>query len=416
MNLHEQKTAKLRALTPIFIGNGESIKPFSYLLDGNTVHVIDEDKFFAQLSSKEQELYQTWTESIIYPLDHLNDEINKASEDFDKRRQLIRKRREIEAKFSLWNFIANILKTRPLPFVNKCEAYAAKCNVPPEQDGFRLCMKDIAQRLYVPGTEIKGALRTAMLYALVSDSKNYPWLRDKISEISSLFKSKTPKWKTIRNFERIASNIEARMLRGEKEGLIKDDAKFDFLRMIYVSDSTSLDPNSLRIELTQMIGTRRYTKTWVETISSNSEVSVRIGIGNPAKILKELGLERFHEWISFPKLLEACYIRSKDILEEEARFFVNELRLKALISQLQRENKPDAPVLRIGQGQGFLGVTINLSVKKRDQNLYDEVIRKGVTLQRRWRTEANNFPKTRRVITNQGGAPTSLLGWGKIML
>lgn len=415
MNLQEQKTAKLRALTPIFIGNGESIKPFSYLLDGNIVHVIDEDKFFAQLSLKEQELYQKWIESIIYPLDQLNDEINKAREDFDKRRQLIRRRREIEAKFSLWNFLANVLKTRPLPFVSKCEAYAVKCNVSPEQDGFRLCMKDMAQKPYMPGTEIKGALRTAILYALVSDSKNYPWLREKIKEISSLFKSETQKWKTIRNFEKIAGNVEAKMLRGKKKDAIRDDAKFDFLRMIHVSDSTSLNPNSLCIELTQMFGTRRYTKTWVETISPGSEVSVLISFGNPDHILKELGLERLHEWISLPKLLEACYVRSKDILEEEARYFSNELRLKTLISKLQRENKPDAPLLRIGQGQGFLGITVGLSIMKRDQKLFDEAIREGVTLQRRWRTQADNFPKTRRVITDQSGAAINLLGWFKII-
>lgn len=415
MNIREERIIKLKALTPIFIGSGESIKPFSYLLDGNTAYVIDEEKFFSQLLFEEQQRYQQWVESIIYPLSQLDDQINQAKDDFDRRRQLQRQRREIESGLSLWHFLANVLRTRPLPFVKQCVAYAVRCTVPPERDGFRLCMKDMAHNPYIPGTEIKGALRTASLYTLVSDAKNYPWLRDRLLQIHSLLRKEVPYRDKIRKLEKVGDELEAKLLRGIKQDEIRDDAKFDFLRMCHVSDSTSLPSTALRVEMTQMLGTKRYTKTWIETLTPGSEFSSRISLGDPAIILKELGLERLDAWLSFPKLLETCYIRSKEILEEETKYFCNEPLLKTLIAQLQRENQLDSPLLRLGQGQGFLGTTIDLLVKRRDAELYDKAIREGVSLQRRWRTQKDNFPKTRRVIFEKGGTAVNTLGWVKII-
>ncbi len=409
MKFGEPKTIRLKATTPVFIGNGETLKPLSYLLDGNVVHVLDEGRFFAQLSPQEQERYLNWIDPLLDRLARLEEEIAQARDDFERRRQLQRQRREIEGGLSVQHFLANVLRTRPLAFVSRCEAYTVRCNTPPDRDGFRLQFKDIASRPYIPGTEIKGALRTALLYALAADPKNYPWLRDRLERLRTDLRSGLSVWEKVRRLEKIAGELEARLLRG-----VEDDAKFDFLRFLEVSDSTSCGPDALRIELTQMLGTGRYTRTWVETIAPGSEVTAQIALGDSRLILRELGLERLQEWLSFSKLLEACYIRSSDILDEEMRFFAGEPQLAALVARLQRQNDPKAPLLRLGQGQGFLGVTVNLPVKQRDEQLYDEAIREGVSLQRRWRTTRGKFPKTRRVVTDHRGIPQNLLGWVKV--
>jgi CRISPR-associated protein Csm5 len=416
MKFGEPKTIRLKAVTPLFIGNGETLKPLSYLLDGNVVHVLDEGKFFAQLSPQEQERYLNWVDPLLDRLARLEEEIAQARDDFERRRQLQRQRREIEGELSVQHFLANVLRTRPLAFVSRCEAYAIRCNTPPERDGFRLQLKDVANRPYIPGTGIKGALRTALLYALVAEPRHYPWLRDRLGRFRSDLRSGLHVREKVRRLEKIAGDLEAKLLRGEVAGETKDDAKFDFLRFMEVSDSTPLLPDALRIELTQMLGTGRYTRTWVETIAPGSEVTAQIALGDPMLILRELGLERLREWLSLSKLLEACYIHSHDILDEEAKYFAGEPRLAALVTQLQRENEPNAPLLRLGQGQGFLGVTVDLAVKRRDEQLYDEAIREGVSLQRRWRTTKDRFPKTRRVVTDRDGTPLSLLGWAKAVL
>ena len=414
MKIAELHKLRLVAKTPIFVWSGEALKPLSYLVEGDTVHVLDEEKFFVQLSSQEQQRYLTWIDPLLDRLARLDEQIAQVKDDFERRRQLQRQRRELESELSLRHFLANILKTRPMAFVSQCEAYAVRCHVPPERDGFRLHLKDIAYRPYLPGTEIKGTFRTAVLYALVSNPNNYPWLRSQLTEFRSFFRSGASPREKIRRLGKLASALEAKFLRGEQGGDVKDEAHFDFFRMFQVSDSTPLSPANLRIELTQMLGTRRYTKTWIESIAPGSEVFVQVGLGDRALILRELGLKRLQEWLSLPKLLEACFIRSRDILDQEAKQFADQPRLKALVVELQRENKPDAPLLRLGQGQGFLGVTINLPIQQRDARLYDEAIREGVSFQRRWRTQPGNFPKTRRVITDHGGIPINLLGWVKI--
>jgi len=241
----------------------------------------------------------------------------------------------------------------------------------------------------------------------VSDPTNYPWLRTQLDQFRSLLQRSTSRWEKTKQFEKITGDLEAMHLRGEVEGQTKDDAKFDFFRLVQVSDSTTLPPSALQIQLTQSLGTTRYTRTWIETIAPGSEISVQTSLGDSTLLVKELGLERLRGWLTLPKLLEACFRRSKDILEEEARHLADQPRLQALLIDLRRMNTPDAPLLRLGQGQGFLGVTVMLSVRQRDERLYDQAVREGVSLQRRWRTQTGFFPKTRRIITDRTGAPVS---------
>jgi len=416
MKLHEPETIKLKIVTPVFVGSGDSVKPLSYVLDGNKIHVLKENKFFISLSPQERDRYLTWIEPLIERLGQLDEQIDRARGNFERRRQLQRERREVESELSLRYFLSNQLRVNPVRFIQErgSEAYYVQCNTPPERDGFHFHLKNTAFRPYLPGTELKGALRTALLYALVSDQENYAYFWDRLDEFRRFFTSGASPRQRIWQLTKIADSLEAQLLRGKPRGETKNDAKFDFFRFLNVSDSNFLSPNNLRVELTQMQGTNRYTKTWVETLAAGCEVSVQLVIGDPTFILQELGLERLRKWLSLPKLLEACYRRAQEALAEEAAYFANEPKLRALIASLEEQNSPQAPLLRLGQGQGFLSITVDLPVKQRDPRLFDEAIREGVSFQRGFRTQRGNFPKTRRVITNREGTPLSLLGWIKI--
>jgi CRISPR type III-A-associated RAMP protein Csm5 len=418
MRLDELHTIRLKTVTPVFVGNGENIKPLSYVLEGDTAHIINESKFFASLSTKERDCYIAWIEPLLDQLTQLDEQIALARDHLERRRKLQRERRAVESKLALSRFLSDQLRVNPVRFIQErgAEAYRVRCNIPPERDGFRLHLKDPASRPYLPGTEIKGAFRTALLYALVSDPANYSYFRHRLEEFRRFFRSGAPPREKLRRLTKIAEAVEAELLRGKPKGEAKNDAKFDFLRFLHVSDSSFLSPDNLRVELTQMLGTNRYTKTWVESLAAGYEVITQLAIGDPMLILQELGLERLRGWLSLPKLLEACYRRSYDILAEEAIYFADEPKLHALVTLLQNQNTIEAPLLRLGQGQGFLSITVNLPVKRRDPELFDEAIREGVSFQRRFRTQRCNFPKTRRVIVDAYGSPVSTLGWVKILL
>lgn len=417
MKFGKPQTIKLKTVTPVFVASGDDVKPLSYVLEGNTVYVVNESKFFASLSPQERDHYLTWIEPLLDRLARLDEQIARARNDFEQRRQLQRKRRKTESDLSLHHFLSSQLQMNPVHFIQKrgAEAYRVRCNTRPERDGFRLHLKDPAFRPYLPGTEIKGAMRTALLHTIISDRENYAYFRNRLEEFRHFFHGGASPREKLRRLTKIANNLEGQMLRGKPKGKTKNDAKFDFLRFLHVSDSSFLSPNSLRVELTQMLGTHRYTKTWVEALAAGCEVSTQLALGDPTLILQELGLERLHNWLSLPRLLEACYYRSCDILAEEENYFAGEPTLRDLITHLQEQNNPQAPLLRLGQGQGFLSITVDLPVKQRDLQLFDEAIREGVSFQRRFRTRRGNFPKTRRIITDREGTPLSLLGWVKVI-
>lgn len=415
MKFNEPKTIKLKAITPVFIGNGETLRPISYVLDGNTVHVLDENRFFAQFSAEQLDAYQKWINPLLDKIANLDEQVIQAGSDFETRRLLLRQRRDIESQLSVSYFLLNVLHIRAREFASRCAAYQVRCSVAPERDGFKVHLKDIAHRPYISGSEIKGALRSSLLYAILSEQNNYQKLQKSLQRFRSELQSGLPLREKMKRLRKISDDLEAEFLRGFVRGQQKNDAKYDFLRFINVADSTSLPTSALCIELTQNMGTGRYTRTWVETIVADSTVSTRMALADPALILSELGLKKLMQWLSLPKILEACFIRSRDILAEEAEYFAHEPEIRELISDLQDQNQPQSPLLRLGQGQGFLGVTLDLLVKNRDADLYDSTIREGVSLQRRWRTQKGKFPKTRRALIDKNNAPLNLLGWIKFI-
>jgi CRISPR-associated protein Csm5 len=416
MKLKEIHTLRLETVTPVFVGSGEVLKPLSYVRDGDLLYVVREDRLFSSLSEEEHERYLNWIEPLLRRLADLDEHISQVRRDVQRRRSLQRQRREIESGLSLQRFLTEQLRVNPLRFLEEkgCIAYGVRCRTQPGRDGFRLHLKDPSFRPYLPGTEIKGALRTSLLFTLVLEPENYAGFQAQLEKFRRFSQGgASPKEKRSR-LARLAPQLEAELLRGHLRGKPKNDAKFDFLRLIHVSDSAPLAPDDLCVELTQMWGTRRYTKTWVETIATGKETHFQLSLGDAEILAKALGLERLRDWLALPSLLEAVYQRSQEILAEEEAHFAGEPAIKTHIQTLQEQNTPEAPLLRLGQGQGFLSITVGLPVKQRDPRLFDEAIREGVSFARRFRTQPRHFPKTRRVITDRNGHPRTLLGWVKL--
>ncbi|MDI6917820.1 MAG: hypothetical protein QMC80_08515, partial [Thermoplasmatales archaeon] len=78
------------------------------------------------------------------------------------------------------------------------------------------------------------------------------------------------------------------------------------------------------------------------------------------------------------------------------------------MQNIKEKNKETSPVLRLGQGQGFLSTTINLVVKNKDPELYDMIWHNT-----RGRSYHDVFPKTRRFVM-ENNKPCYTLGWLKL--
>ena len=377
-------------------------------MDMKFVYILNMEAFFKELERiGKQKDYLSWLEPILYKLSDINDKISKARNNPELKRDLNRQRIDLESQLSLEQFIKKKIGNDPVEFVENCVLYKVPFSLSPQRDGFKTFIKDGNGRVYIPGTEIKGAIRTSLLYRMLQDNSNYGILKSEVEKFRTIFKSGvTPKEK-IRALKNISRELEGKLLRGNE-----NKAHFDFLKLILVSDTIYITPDKLRLETTKMIGTERYTKTWVETIIPNIELEFELSI-NKKTDLRRLGIEKLKDWLHEEKLLETCYYRSQEILEIESQYFLKSSILP-MINRLKEQNKKDSPLIRMGAGQGFLGITIDLIMKKKEDQAY-EVIREGVSFQRRWRTQRGNFPKTRRVVIDKNGKENALMGWAKII-
>jgi len=417
MRLNEPKVITVESITPIFIGSGETAKPISFVREKDRLHLLNFDNLLRCLSKEKQQAYVDWIDSLADKLSALREKITAARDNLDLKLKLNKERRILEREFSIETFIRTYLDSNALRFVQSQNliSYSIPFTVFPGTNGFKLCLKNSQGQPYVPGTEIKGALRTSLLSALLLEEVHYNTLKRKIEDFGKVFRSGTSPKNKMGELRRISSSFEGEILRGKKK-----DAKFDLFKFVQVSDSTAASVDNLRIEATQSLGSERYTKTFIEAISKGKKFNLQISTPESLRdsdrwVLKELGLDKEYlvKALDVEMLLETSYVRSKTILEEEEKYSYP-APIQHQIKELKRLNQRNSPLLRVGAGQGFLSTTLNIHVKTRNPELFDGAIREEVSSQRRWRTQRGNFPKTRRVVIDARGNAVSLLGWAKL--
>lgn len=354
-------------ITPVHIGTGTQFTGFDGLYDAGRWWLIDLDKILERVADANQLAS------------------NMGTKDFT------------------W---ANWLRRNSIA-PQDVAAYGVSCPKDPNPVPIREFIKSVYRRPYFPGSTVKGALRTAVVLAALSQEENYLRLEKQLQNIRELFRSGEPPWNKAATLGRVAEGTEGFAVRGRK-----NDAKYDLLKMVMASDSNSIDTDSLQLIETASVGTERFTKMWAEAVTAGKNLTVSFSIAEvEIAFLKELGLERFFEWLHPDRLLEACFKRSKLLLDSEAEYFSRQPLILGRISQLRELNQKETPLIRLGWGQGFLSTTVTDVVRKSDEKLFDEAIRESVSFVRRWHTVPHRFPKTRRVILDSVGNAADVLGW-----
>ena len=368
----------LEVKSPLFIGDGDTLTPLSYIREGNKLHIINMERFLLSLSEEERQDYIQWIEPIL--------------------------ERKLASRPSLADFIRERLGKEPTLFIRKLDSisYSLSWEQPPAVDNIHTFIKGADASPFIPGTELKGALRTSLIYTLLKEDyyKNLqPRLKSFGQHLRCGEKSK--------EFGKLGKEVES-ILRGKK----KDDPKFDLLKFMQLGDAP-LPRESLHLYNLESIGTRRFTRMVAEGIREGTKTQVRLVLVQDELSLKNLGLEKLSANLSRDRIINSLYLRSKEILSDAAQYFKDHPRMQTHIRELEKANEPSSPLLRLGRGQGFLSTTVNLVVKQRDEELY-EYVREGFSLMRRQRTTPGKFPKTRRVVSDGEGNPLALPGWVKV--
>ncbi len=375
---------RLEVLTPVHIGDGEEIIPWEYAPRGSKVD--------------------------IYPVEYLTQALARKVFGQRLRNVLLDLRnsvREEGFKSNLGQFLErNGLGIEPLYSLEKTKGVELFGNG--EYRPIKSFLKT-SGRVYIPGSEVKGALRTIFVYGVVvrelkrGNRKLFNFIRaivrDAVKEVRGAEKKKIKKiW------DKHSSRIEALVLREGSPD--RRDAKYDLFKAVMVSDSEVKKPSeALFVDSIRMIGTKRHIYEVAEYINPGVSFEVRIDIDEDTKkALKRTMENQYIDLLNSEFLRESAVSFYRHLVSIDEKFFEKHSREIERDPHLEAKRAINSGdfILRIGKHQGFLSITL-MSIIYADRELYREMYKLAVPNPR---DEVN---KT-RTLTSEGYS----IGWCKL--
>ena len=379
---------KLETITPVHIGSGEMLNHIDGYYDKGRWARIDLDKVLA----------------------HPNTDINALTS-------------EMAQRDFRWN---DYFSRHNMNAAELC-TYNLLCAQNPETTEIREAIKSVGNRPYIPGSSIKGAIRTVLLSDLINSNENEQLLNASLTHLRREIDKGAP---SRRRQEYPARKIE--------ELAFGKDPNHDLLRALQISDTESLESDALAIETAWTV-TLNDNNALEQKIEGNTEykncVEVIQGVKSLTFTLKIDDLlfrDREKERLNFSNLQEktlrevadVCQFESKVLMQDEQGFFEDYsfteiANLYDKFIALNDSLTDGAFMLQIGWGTGYLSNTVTSSFTQGEDAPVDmmklrERYRLGRSRSNRHDSyDPREFPKTRRILY-RGQTPAAPLGWVKI--
>ncbi|GAB6190136.1 type III-A CRISPR-associated RAMP protein Csm5 [Marinitoga arctica] len=409
--------AKLKILSPLHIGDGNEIFPIEYFKYKGFTYFVNDKILISSLSDVEQKEFLDWIKSK-YP-ENLNSFLDNKNRSNKTIEQLVRKSIRVTNE-----------------------------NV----DGNIKTIMKIKEKAYIPGSEIKGAIRTAIVYYILkNDESLYNKLKSEMLELQTkfeflvekiknkkgnliLYKKEIEKIKNISfylfkkvNYDQIkkANIIKVNTVKKflskeiqkvskfiEKKALIlhnQQDAKYDILKNLIISD-TFPNESEVKIGKINTLNMSRKGSEWIEYIYSGKfEFSLHLNNESHKKLVDITKDNQKKDILNLDFIKTALYEYSKSILNVEKEYFKNNSEVLSKIQNYERLNTIENPLIRLGKYKGYLSNTVSIIIKEKDPELYDGFL-VHCTKNTSYTKEKFNkyFPKTRRVLDN------NIMGWCKL--
>lgn len=241
---------KLKTLTPIHIGTGKRLTPNEFF----NSYRINYDKLFDLVAEQKKDEFFDWLEQ--------NPKISA---------------NEIQRKFNL----------KQQDIINKTSLYRLKGLF---RDNLNEGIKDSENKFFIPGSSLKGTIRTALMFkVLINDSlKNS--LSNFLDELIKKANRIQNDSKKIKNLLKQADDDLEKIVficgvQKEKNGKLEtyyDDQKYDLLKLISVSDSSSLETETngeiseLQVYALKKTKPHKTFSTFTESITKDSELNFEI--------------------------------------------------------------------------------------------------------------------------------------------
>ena len=372
---------QLKTITPVHIGTGEILTQIDGFYDNRRWHRIDIDAVLAAIPESE---------------------LNRLTIAMGQR---------------------NFQWGRYLPTNQPSASYTLPCPEDPRETEIREAMKNPFGRPMIPGSSIKGTIRTALLWGLIDDDS--PEAQEAFEYSVNYLKEQLQRRP---NRSWVGQGIERHVL--------GKDSNHDLMRAVQVSDTAPIPIEALEMgvawtvtlnqdgELVQKREGNREYKTFVEQVRAEQTFDFSIKIDKSLfrqREKDELGYSDRQERAICEELAEVCNFVAKGLADEEAKFYdyysLPELAnfYESLSNQI--ENLPNGGfVLPIGWGTGYRAKTVTELLTADDNDLM-------MRLRRHYRLGRSRsggdyyddeFPKTRRILYDRQ-IPKSPLGWVQII-
>jgi CRISPR-associated protein Csm5 len=389
---------ELITFSPLHIGDGGELIPFEYIKENNKIKIYPFDYFI-------DKLFETYKESkdLLPKLIELKETAKNGLKEnlkdyFDKAKVLIPPKYEISTKVNI-------------PEGNNIKAFIKSPEGP-----------------YIPGSEIKGALRSIFLYGILKKDINkksqflnrLETIKQKIEKLVKIYderEKKEEKRKILDSISKIIENLEIEVFRANQK-----DAKYDLFKAVIISDSNPLPYNTLYVDAIKVINSSRDLKSYSEILKEGLRIKLdglideKIALNGLKKLaifnekLKNQNIEK----VTWQFLKESAIDFYLSLIEKEKSYVENRISndnlKKSLLKQLEeieeniRSVKNSSKILiplRIGQHQGYLSITIMQLIKEERPDIFNAIFKVSAP---KVRHELN---KTRKVVESEG----KFLGW-----
>ena len=365
----------IKVLSPIHIGSGEKYTASEYVKSkaktnkGNILNIIKRMDVSSYFSSLDENKKDDLLRDLSNPNFNLGNFDSRISNSYVKYKAIDKTKKEIYPSQE----IAEAIKT--------------------------------LNELYIPGSSIKGAIKTAILFNELDGRLISKISKNILSDNGSVIK---------KNYGSFMNDIFA----SNKAPPKAPPAQWDIMKFLQVSDTNTIKSPTIYDVATVMASFKWgdnefYSKNkrthepiliYLETIARGKKLSFEIRNHYDYDIFKSLGLDDKKHLIDIKNIKRYIFNFSKSLIRNEIEFsedyeidYLNKFYLN-----LEKQNSIDNPVLRVGGGSGFLATTVDLKIMDHDETIFEK-IKKGT----RGKTYDYSFPKSRK-ITQVGGMP---LGW-----
>lgn len=365
--LIEVRKYTIDTISPIHIGSGEKLLRSDYVVHDGRLYAINMDRLIGSLKAEQAKIFS----------------------------QLIQKG---DISIALRS-----LNIKPNEY-NKYAKYVILCEFQP---GLKLQthIKDIEYKPYIPGSSIKGSIRTAICYNLFA----IPEERKRL--IQEIFR---------RSYSEKAISDFVESIFGSEDK--KRSPHHDIMRFLRISDSESLNPNSIEVQEINVInrgGPSGYRKTgikiYAEVIKSGFSTSGELTID---KMLYQKTYSKYADEFPNYKIptnidMIISYVNkfASSLIDKELDFarkynidLLRNFYLDLKQNHLEKLNKNQF-LLRVGWGSGYLVTTLG-ALLEGERQLFERIRRHLPRLGEPF------FPISRRLVIQQNAFIP--LGWVKI--